>query len=410
MATDTAEITPLGVVAPTDSTKQEPHDLVFHSSVSARGSPTPSEASVTSYHSHSLPSSYPPTRTLAHPTRSSTRARSARLASSPIPVSNAAATAMAGAAASAGHTHRRTGSSGTTGTSRARMSEAQRDVLQEYYDSVDPSPSMEERQRLATQTGLEISKVTNWFRNLRQAMRKAKMRDEELRATGAMTGSSPHVTPYGAAASASAHALATSRPIPIPIAHRNIQGEATHHGRAGTHTHHTHTHTQHHTASRSRPRHPTRYPSVDGESSSAEEDDDEESDTMEAITPWASPDTKVEHSFQPTAQEMRLHSHTSVPQSPPMFPDHRRLLPIPHPHHIPNSATPSPYSRFSPLPVQIVSEAGDGDEEFEIDIGGGKTRRVDGAEVRDALLLLHFKRGGVGHGVADMDGVRSVKF
>lgn len=55
------------------------------------------------------------------------------------------------------------------------MSEQQRAVLREIYEH-DPSPTMETRQHIAERTGMPTSKVTNWFRNLRQSVRKEKLR------------------------------------------------------------------------------------------------------------------------------------------------------------------------------------------------------------------------------------------
>jgi hypothetical protein len=49
---------------------------------------------------------------------------------------------------------------------RTRLSFGQHKTLQELF-AVDPSPNMVVRQQVAEQLGLLLSKVANWFRNLR---------------------------------------------------------------------------------------------------------------------------------------------------------------------------------------------------------------------------------------------------
>ncbi|KAJ6610888.1 hypothetical protein B0H10DRAFT_396959 [Mycena sp. CBHHK59/15] len=54
---------------------------------------------------------------------------------------------------------------------RARPEPFQLDALKRLF-SKTPTPSIEERSALALEIGMEIGKVTNWFRNLRQSARK----------------------------------------------------------------------------------------------------------------------------------------------------------------------------------------------------------------------------------------------
>ncbi|KAJ7630962.1 hypothetical protein FB45DRAFT_917076 [Roridomyces roridus] len=54
---------------------------------------------------------------------------------------------------------------------RARPEPRQLDRLKELFNKT-PQPSIEERSALALEIGMEIGKVTNWFRNLRQSARK----------------------------------------------------------------------------------------------------------------------------------------------------------------------------------------------------------------------------------------------
>ncbi|KAJ6519842.1 homeodomain transcription factor [Mycena sanguinolenta] len=54
---------------------------------------------------------------------------------------------------------------------RARPEPLQLDALKQLY-SKTATPSIEERSSLALEIGMEVGKVTNWFRNLRQSARK----------------------------------------------------------------------------------------------------------------------------------------------------------------------------------------------------------------------------------------------
>ncbi|KAJ7492596.1 hypothetical protein FB451DRAFT_539705 [Mycena latifolia] len=54
---------------------------------------------------------------------------------------------------------------------RARPEPLQLDALKQLF-SKTPTPSIEERSALALEIGMEVGKVTNWFRNLRQSARK----------------------------------------------------------------------------------------------------------------------------------------------------------------------------------------------------------------------------------------------
>ncbi|KAJ7487621.1 homeodomain transcription factor [Mycena galericulata] len=66
---------------------------------------------------------------------------------------------------------------------RARPEPRQLDALKELF-SKTPQPSIEERSALALEIGMEIGKVTNWFRNLRQSARKREKKLGGRRSTG----------------------------------------------------------------------------------------------------------------------------------------------------------------------------------------------------------------------------------
>ena len=70
---------------------------------------------------------------------------------------------------------RRVRSSGTR-PSRSRPEPHQLDALKELYN-LTSNPTIEQRTALALEVGLDVVKVTNWFRNLRQTTRKRAQRN-----------------------------------------------------------------------------------------------------------------------------------------------------------------------------------------------------------------------------------------
>lgn len=72
-------------------------------------------------------------------------------------------------------TGRRARSSGTR-PSRSRPGPHQLDALKELYNQTS-NPTIEQRTALAVEIGLDVVKVTNWFRNLRQTTRKRARRN-----------------------------------------------------------------------------------------------------------------------------------------------------------------------------------------------------------------------------------------
>lgn len=62
---------------------------------------------------------------------------------------------------------------------RSRPEPYQLDALKDLYVRTS-NPTIEERTALAIECGLDIGKVTNWFRNLRQTTRKRAKRNSEL--------------------------------------------------------------------------------------------------------------------------------------------------------------------------------------------------------------------------------------
>ena len=71
--------------------------------------------------------------------------------------------------------HRRVRSSGTR-PSRSRPGPHQLDALKDLYSQTS-NPTIEQRTALALEIGLDVVKVTNWFRNLRQTTRKRAQRN-----------------------------------------------------------------------------------------------------------------------------------------------------------------------------------------------------------------------------------------
>lgn len=62
---------------------------------------------------------------------------------------------------------------------RSRPEPHQLDALKDMYN-LTSNPTIEERTALALEVGLDLGKVTNWFRNLRQTTRKRAKRNSEL--------------------------------------------------------------------------------------------------------------------------------------------------------------------------------------------------------------------------------------
>lgn len=114
--------------------------------------------------------------------RTSTRARSARLATSPL-LNNRHVSVIS---ASPAPSH---GDSQSKRLTRSRMSASQRAYLHSIYEE-NPEPTMAERQVIADKLGVQIGKITNWFRNLRQSVRRGKLLDAKLTSTRATTAES----------------------------------------------------------------------------------------------------------------------------------------------------------------------------------------------------------------------------
>jgi hypothetical protein len=275
------------------------------------------------------------------------------------------------------------------------------------------------------------------------------MEAEEKKAAGSTVGTSPHLVPYAATVNPAGEQAqsestptptAASRPIPIPAPAGERAAPYPHYTSAGpsrlaksyTHQHHiSHMHPSSssrsvshrrahslshphsflpaaaaYTRTRERERSPT--PS-DYDSTPSDEEDAEE-----AITPFASPESRMEHSFGFGAGE---NGAPSVSYSP------RRRPFVALASRVPGSATPSPYTTYTDLPtvsihvhqkipsrtrvdVGYVEDVDDGlegmevegMEEVDVPLGNGKMRKVQGSDVRDALLLLHFKSSGSGSG------------
>ncbi|KAK7064215.1 distal-less homeobox 3 [Favolaschia claudopus] len=95
---------------------------------------------------------------------------------------------------------------------RARPEPSQLDGLKRLYNKT-ATPSIEERSALALEIGMEVVKVTNWFRNLRQSARKrakkaGRQQDSEDDLDYTDGGASPSVsTPVSRAGSPSSSSL-----------------------------------------------------------------------------------------------------------------------------------------------------------------------------------------------------------
>ncbi|KAJ6575138.1 hypothetical protein B0H19DRAFT_1127326 [Mycena capillaripes] len=120
---------------------------------------------------------------------------------------------------------------------RARPEPLQLDALKQLYGKT-PTPSIEERSALALEIGMEIGKVTNWFRNLRQSARKREKKGG--RQHGAGSDDDPDYTDgtgfYSPSASASASRSGTPSSLSLeredgrrrhlrPIAHSHSSDE-----------------------------------------------------------------------------------------------------------------------------------------------------------------------------------------
>ncbi|KAJ7786335.1 hypothetical protein B0H16DRAFT_1490108 [Mycena metata] len=92
---------------------------------------------------------------------------------------------------------------------RARPEPVQLDALKRLFNKT-PTPTIEERSTLAVEIGMEIGKVTNWFRNLRQSARKREKKVGRRGGGGASDDDMDYTDGYGTpSASASASRAGT---------------------------------------------------------------------------------------------------------------------------------------------------------------------------------------------------------
>ncbi|KAJ7038176.1 hypothetical protein C8F04DRAFT_1089811 [Mycena alexandri] len=92
---------------------------------------------------------------------------------------------------------------------RARPEPVQLDALKRLFNKT-PTPTIEERSTLAVEIGMEIGKVTNWFRNLRQSARKREKKVGRRGSGGASDDDMDYTDGYGTpSASASASRAGT---------------------------------------------------------------------------------------------------------------------------------------------------------------------------------------------------------
>lgn len=237
--------------------------------------------------------------------RTSMRARSARLAASPILTNNRHVSTGGSPAAS----HTTTGESQPKRLTRSRMSASQRAYLHSIYEQ-NPEPTMAERQVIADKLGVQIGKITNWFRNLRQSVRRGKLLDAKLTSTRATTvdskaedededmGDGMEVEEDGEQSDDETRVSPSPAPIilakPAPAI---VPGK-------GAYSTHSLIAASEYAALHSPP------------DIYAEEDDDEEEEEHEALTPHPSPASKLAHSFGASSSTLNVNVSSNTPESP----------------------------------------------------------------------------------------------
>jgi hypothetical protein len=291
--------------------------------------------------------------------RTSTRARSARLATSPI-MSSGRLLSSTGSPASNendGQPKRLT---------RSRMSASQRAYLHGIYGQ-NPEPTMAERQVIADKLGVQIGKITNWFRNLRQSVRRGRLLDAKQASTrgttveskgeedeedeadnreveremdvdegGSQSEEDARVSPSPAPPATATTAAAPSASI---VPGKGAYSTQTLIGAA--------------------------YAALHSPSDSyADDDEEEEEEEHEALTPHPSPESKMAHSFGPNSSALNVNSNT-----------HENIL-----------ASPSPSSRGLPsISITLAQSESDQKRRHQQD------QKYHSA-IEDALLLLHFRQ------------------
>jgi len=302
------------------------------------------------HHSLSLTVPSPPPEAVQSPVtktktvgnrRTSGRARSARLAVSPIlPTRHLSAATSVASNQGEGHQKRLT---------RSRMSAAQRTYLHGIYDR-NPEPTMAERQVIADKLGVQVGKITNWFRNLRQSVRRGKLLDAKLsdkrgetvdssRADGEDEDEDDHEMDVDE--EKYQHSDMDTRASPSPAPRSFVPGTGAYSTRSLF------------VASEVALHSPASF-------YAEEDDEEEEEEAHEAVTPHPSPEAKLAHSFGPAAPAVS----TSTP-------DNDNIL-----------SSPSPRGGIS-LPSINITLA-ESQEKRPVH----KFRSA----VEDALLLLHFRQ------------------
>lgn len=303
--------------------KREPVDEDHHSLALAVSSPPPDTLppSPGMMHKTVMISSVAPTNR-----RTSTRARSARLAASPLMTNNRPLSSTASPASNHNETQQQ------KRLTRSRMSASQRAYLHNIYEK-NSEPTMAERQAIADKLGVQVGKITNWFRNLRQSVRRGKLLDAQLSGGRGTTAESKadeenemDIDDEGSQSEGEATRVSRS-PAAAPAA--VVPGKALH----------------------SPP-----YAYVE------EDDDEEEEEAHEALTPHPSPEAKVAHSFG--------HS-TAAPNTP------ENLLTSPSPSRA-GICLPSINITLAPTDEEKKRQRQQ-DQKFQ-------------SSLEDALLLLHFRQ------------------
>jgi hypothetical protein len=343
-----------GVARTSNKAKREPVEEEHHSLMMRVPSPPPEAVQ------HAPTTTTGGTKsTTAGNRRTSNRARSARLASSPI-VANRHLSSNASNAGD-GQQKRLT---------RSRMSASQRSYLHGIYEK-NPEPTMAERQMIADKLGVQIGKITNWFRNLRQSVRRGKLLDAKLgQHRGGTVDSSRMDDDEGEGED--------DEEMDIEEDHED------HH-----HHHHRQQHSDVDVDTRASPS-PIPTGIVPGKGAystrsliaaseyvlhspasfyAEEDDEEEEEEAHEAVTPYPSPEAKVSHSFESAAAPTMAVNVNST-----TLPDNLNDNML---------ASPSPRVGIS-LPSISITLAQSEEKQ--------RPAKKFRSAVEDALLLLHFRQ------------------
>ncbi|KZS91666.1 homeobox-domain-containing protein [Sistotremastrum niveocremeum HHB9708] len=340
--------------------------------------PPPSEASSNATHAHHSPNMKAPHQ------RTSTRARSARQASS------SALPPSATPIPSSLHNHQRDPDAKLT---RVRLQPYQLEVLKRYY-AHDTNPSMEKRMEIGVEVDMHVSRVTNWFRNLRQA-EKTKKKSSSGTGAGARKSEAMDDDEADDASEASQSVPPTTAPSHF------TKGRLTRNSQAA----HDDAHVWESLSPYQKPSVPS--PSIEVEEDMDIDDNDDEDEDDELATPEPTTPPQHPHSHQ-------SHSHTNAHTLPSLsnlihaIDQHPTLPPLhsipgyARPHPLVQVTSPSPLSHSLPHARAAESAVSVRSPDYFAASGGINHHDHDSVSAEDsyadfnkedkegALLLLHF--------------------